>query len=159
MAALARNRGLKFSDRHIARDTVSRPITGPIFNLFGFCKDTMQGVCAGILATLGAAHMVTQPNVSIASSEPGAVSLNAVLENIAMGGLTGPIEILGGLALFFAARRPLARTLGVLAFIGFLWAYTNGYGVAELLPILSALFLQFAGAVDAQVAALSVQTF
>ena len=147
MSMAIRGRGAAFD----VRPTESAPgfLSGPLFGASGFCKDTMQGACAGILALLGGTHVTATSAPGVIAPGGGFASLGGVLENLAAGGLTGPIELLGGIALFFAARRTIARTLGLLGFIAFIVAYVNGYQLPEMLSAASDLLGRIAGALDA----------
>ncbi|NNE42407.1 MAG: hypothetical protein HKN14_15980 [Marinicaulis sp.] len=105
---------------------------GSIAGLIGFALDAFRGACAGLLGLLGASHTTGAGFVSApaAGEMPG---LTQVMEQMSVGGLAGPVELLGGLVLFLTTRRTIARTLGLLGFIGLMAAYSNGYSLDEIL--------------------------
>lgn len=145
MASAVKGRGPAYDVRPVE----SPPFFGgPIGSITGFCKDGMQGACAGLLSLLGATHIAASPT-PIASTGAGFESLPAILQNFSAGGIAGPVELLGGIVLFLAARRTVARTIGLLGFVGFLWAYANGYELPEMLSFLSDLLGRIAGALEA----------
>lgn len=115
--------------------------------LFGFCKDGFQGACSGLLGLLGATHMTGAP-AGFAELHSNIAWLDTVWSSISAGGLAGPAELLGGVALFFAARRTIARLLGLLAFIAFIAAYANGYSAADMLSALAGVLTGIAGMLD-----------
>jgi len=120
---------------------------GPIGGIIGFITDTVRGSCSGLLALLGGTHITG--TASAMTLPAGTESFVGLMEQLSVGGLTGPVEILGGAALFLTARRAIARTLGLLLFIGFAAAYANGYSVPEMLTALSDLLKRAAGLIDA----------
>lgn len=122
---------------------LSGPVNGPI----GMVKDAMQGACAGLLSFLGAMHLTgVERGAGTLRSEID--FLDNIWQSVSVGGLAGPIELLGGAALFFAARRTISRTLGLLLFVGFIAAYANGYSAADMLNALSGLLQGAAGVLD-----------
>ncbi|MEM9494635.1 MAG: hypothetical protein AAGA09_01430 [Pseudomonadota bacterium] len=131
---------------------------GPLFGAGGFCKDTMQGACAGILALLGAQHTAGAATTPMAAPGGGLPSLGPILENLSMGGLAGPLELMGGVALFLAARRTIARTIGLVGFIAILVAYMNGYDFTQMLAALSDILQRVAGFIDTTLAAVNEST-
>jgi len=145
MAAAITGRGPAFD----VRPMEARPLGfgGPIGGLAGFCKDTMQGACAGLLSLVGASH-ITATAPPIPAPGGGLATLEGVLQNFSAGGLAGPVELIGGIVLFLAARRTIARTLGVLGFIGFIVAYANGYELPEILAALSDILERASGALQ-----------
>ncbi|MEO1252933.1 MAG: hypothetical protein AAFW81_11390 [Pseudomonadota bacterium] len=106
--------------------------------LFGFCKDGVQGACAGLLGLLGVTHMTNSP-AGFADLHSNVPYLDGVWEAVSAGGIAGPMEMIGAIALFFAARRTMARTLGLVAFVAYLAAYANGYSIADMMTALSQL--------------------
>ena len=119
-------------------------MSGPFGNLLGIVKDSCQGACAGFLAMLGATHLSTAAGgVGSLSSEIG--MLDAVWQSLALNGLAGPVEVLGGIVLFFAARRTISRTIGLLGFIGVLAAYANGYSTNDMIFLLSEILERASG--------------
>ena len=131
MASAVRGRGAAYD----VRPAGEHPGIG---GLFGFCKDGFQGACAGLLGLLGATHMTGAPS-SFGALHSEVPWIDAVWSSISAGGLAGPAELLGGVVLFFAARRTIARTLGLLLFVGYLWAYVNGLTAVDMLTGLSEL--------------------
>jgi len=115
--------------------------------LFGFCKDGFQGACAGLLGLLGATHMTGAPE-GFAELHSNVAWLDNIWGAFSAGGLAGPVELLGGIALFFAARRPIARVLGLLLFVGFVTAYANGYALSDMLAALANALSLAATALD-----------
>ncbi|GJL96169.1 MAG: hypothetical protein DHS20C05_25740 [Hyphococcus sp.] len=113
-------------------------LNGPLSGLLGKLKDTGQGACAGLLSLLGVTHMTSAQSGfgSVASEFEG---INSLWQNLSANGLAGPVELLGGIVLFFAARRTVSRTIGLLGFVAFATAYANGYSVSEMLSVLSQL--------------------
>ena len=127
-----------------------RGLGAPLSDIFGFAMDCTRGACSGLLALLGASHIaagqVAQP--AIASADP----VVAMLESVAAGGLTGPVELFAGVALFLSTRRGLARVLGLLAVLAMTVGYAKGYEPAELLGLIAQLLQTAAGGLE-QVAA------
>lgn len=142
MATAVRRRGPVFETRPAGESAAGGPVRG----VFGFCKDTAQGACAGLLSLLGASHIM---GPSSAAAFGGVQSISGLLERVASGGFAGPVELLGATVLFFTARRTIARTIGLLLFIGFMAAYVNGYSMQEMLTALSELLRGVAGVLDA----------
>lgn len=134
---------------YAAQPYAAAPIGSPIGGLVGFFKDAVQGACSGLLALLGATHMTGAPEgfAEIRSNVP---LLDGMWESISAGGLAGPVEMLGGVALFLAARRAIARTCGLLLFIGFVFAYAQGYTLSDILMALSSVIGDAAGALQRQ---------
>lgn len=116
-------------------------------SLFGICKDGLQGACSGLLGLLGATHMTGAPT-GFAELHSEVPWLDAVWSSISAGGLAGPVELLGGIALFFAARRTVSRTVGLLLFIGFIVAYVNGYSASDMLTAVSEILATVAQRLD-----------
>lgn len=143
MATAVRGRGPVFDTRPTTEDKAGGPLRG----VFGFCKDTAQGACAGLLSLLGASHLLGAP--SSVASVGGVQSFSGLLERFATGGFAGPVELIGATVLFLTARRTIARTIGLLLFIGFMAAYVNGYSLAEMLSALSELLRGAAGVLEA----------
>ena len=123
--AVYEGRPVQEFDRHR-----NRPVRG----LAGFLFDCSRGACAGLLTLLGGLHIIQGQAAETLTSAP-ATSMAGVLEKFAAGGLTGPIELIAGVALFVTARPGMARLIGLLAFIGFVTAYVQGYNPQEILAI------------------------
>ena len=110
---------------------------GLLGQLIGSVKDTCQGACAGFLGLLGTLHMSSESSgVSTLSSQ--IPFLDMLWASISANGLAGPIELLGGLALFLTARRVVSRMVGLLGFIAFIAAYAQGYSIGDMVLGLSA---------------------
>ena len=122
-------------------------LSGPIGGLIGMIKDALQGACSGLLSLLGATHMTGTPG-GLGTLHSEIDVLDGIWQSISAGGLAGPVELLGGIALFFAARRTISRTAGLLAFIAFIAAYSNGYSVNDMLTVLANLLEGAAGALQ-----------
>ncbi len=140
MASTVQGRGAHYD----VRPAGEHPGVG---GLFGFCKDGVQGACAGLLGLLGATHMTGAP-AGFAELHSNIPWLDTIWSSISAGGLAGPVELLGGVALFFAARRTIARLLGLLLFIAFITAYANGYSASDMLSFLANVLVQAAGALE-----------
>ncbi len=112
--------------------------SGLIGQFIGSTKDACQGACAGFLGMLGALHMSSETSgISTLSSQFS--FLDTLWASISANGLAGPIELLGGLALFLAARRVVSRMIGLLGFIAVMAAYAQGYSVSDMILALSSL--------------------
>ncbi|MHA7872414.1 MAG: hypothetical protein ACX939_08700 [Hyphococcus sp.] len=111
---------------------------GPFGGVIGAVKDVCQGACSGFLGLLGAKHMTSTPE-GFTALESNIGMIDVVWKSLSTNGLAGPIELLGGLVLFFAARRTLARTLGLVGFIAFIAAYAHGYTLSDMIAALSVL--------------------
>ncbi len=109
---------------------------GPMAGVIGKVKDIGQGACAGLLSFLGVTHM-SSPSVGVGSLASEFEGVNSLWQALSANGLAGPVELLGGIVLFFAARRTVSRTIGLLGFVGFAAAYANGYSLPEMLAVLS----------------------
>lgn len=120
-----------------------------IRNAFGICKDSFQGACAGLLSLLGVTHMTSAPD-GVARIHSEAAWLDTLWGSLSAGGIAGPMELLGGIALFFAARRSISRLIGLLAFVGFLVAYMKGYSLIDMLNLLSSATGGLAERLDAR---------
>ncbi len=140
MASIVQGRGAEYDVRPAGEHAGFR-------GLFGFCKDGVQGACAGLLGLLGATHMTGAPE-GFAELHSHVAWLDTIWSSISAGGLAGPVELIGGVALFFAARRTIARLLGLLLFVGFVTAYANGYSASDMLGFLANLLAQAAGALE-----------
>jgi hypothetical protein len=117
---------------------------GPLGSLTGFGVDTARGACSGLLALIGGVHM-TGTATSAAVTGAGWQSITSVAEMLSSGGFAGPAELIGGAALFLTTRRPLARMMGLLAFIAFIAAYANGYSINDMILALSGVLERASG--------------
>lgn len=124
------------------------PWGGPLTGIAAMGKDACQGACAGFLSLIGATHLTSGPSVFGELTSANGM-FDQVWSALAANGMSGPIELLGGIALFFAARRTVSRTIGLVAFIAFVAAYANGYTLADIAGVASTLLESVAGALDA----------
>jgi len=118
---------------------------GPVRSLACIIKDACQGAGAGLLSLTGA--------TSIASGQPMAAAsdlgmLGSIFPALGSSGLTGPLQLVGGVLLFLAARRTISRTAGLMAFIAFIAAYANGYTLVDMLSAASSVLDNAAGALE-----------
>lgn len=120
---------------------------GPLGGLFGMGKDVCQGACAGFLSLMGATHL-TGAQSSFGTVGSNIDFLDQVWASLSANGLAGPVELLGGIALFLAARRTISRTVGLLGFVAMVVAYANGYSFADMISALSDLLQGAAGVLD-----------
>ncbi|MEO1137160.1 MAG: hypothetical protein AAFW68_11245 [Pseudomonadota bacterium] len=120
---------------------------GPLTGLFGMGKDACQGACAGFLSLMGATHL-TGGQSAFGTVGSNIDFLDRIWASLSANGLAGPVELLGGVALFLAARRTVSRTIGLLAFVAFVVAYANGYSLADMISILSNLLQGAATALE-----------
>ncbi len=120
---------------------------GPAAGLFGISKDACQGACAGFLSLIGATHLTGGTSAfGVSGSNIG--FLDNIWTTLSANGMAGPVELLGGVALFLAARRTISRTFGLLAFIIFAAAIANGYTVADMLSMTSDFLKGAAGVLE-----------
>lgn len=131
MTSIIKGRGARYDVRPTGE-------ASSLGGLFGICRDGLQGACAGLLGLLGATHITGAPT-GFAEIHSNIPMLDSVWGALSAGGLAGPAELLGGIALFFAARRTIARTLGLLAFIAYIAAYVNGFTAVDMLSGMSDL--------------------
>lgn len=140
MASAVRGRGAAYD----VRPESESPGLGGIV---GSCKDALQGACSGLLGLLGATHMTGAPT-GFAELHSEIAWIDGIWSAFSAGGLAGPVELIGAVALFFAARRTVSRTIGLLLFVGFVTAYSNGYSASEMLSALSDLLAGLAQRLD-----------
>ncbi len=119
----------------------------PLSGFSGICKDTSQGACAGFLSLIGATHL-TGGTSAFGASGSNIGFLDNIWTTLSANGMAGPVELLGGIALFLAARRTVSRTFGLMAFIVFAAAIANGYTVSDILGMLSSFLERAASVVD-----------
>ncbi len=134
-----------------ARETA---ISGPLAGFAGMSKDVCQGACAGFLALIGATHLTGGESV-LGASGSNIAFLDQIWSSMAANGLAGPVELLGGIALFLAARRTISRTAGLMIFVAMIAAFANGYTLNDAMALLSNLLQGAAGAIDSIPAAQS----
>jgi len=124
---------------------------GPISTLIGFIMDAVRGACAGLLMLLGGAHVMGGIGEKTPAATQGWDAFAAIAQhfsmNGSMNGFAGAADLIGGAALFLTARRAVARTIGVLAFIALLAAYAQGYTLADVVSAAWRLLGEAAGAV------------
>jgi hypothetical protein len=118
---------------------------GPLAGLAATIKDAAQGAGAGFLSLTGA--------TTIASGETMAATgdlglLGELWPALATNGMSGPVQLVGGVLLFLAARRTISRTAGLLIFLACVVGYSNGYTLADMLSGASAVLEGAAGALE-----------
>lgn len=119
---------------------------GAVGGAAGISKDALQGAGAGLLALIGATQL-TGGEAFIAGGS-NIDMLNQLWASLSGTGLTGPAQMLAGVALFLAARRTVSRTAGLLAFIAIAAAYANGMSLPDMAAALSGMLKGAAGALD-----------
>ena len=110
-------------------DGLGGGIAGPAFDACLFCKDLLQGVSAALLGIIGAIHMSLQDGL------PTELPVNwdiGLIENLSAGNGMAGLQIIAAASLFFATRRGVARTLGVLVILFYLIMHNYGYGSGEI---------------------------
>lgn len=120
---------------------------GLIGGLIGSLKDICQGACSGFLGMLGAMHM-TSSTGEFATLSSEIDFLDTIWASLSANGLAGPIELIGGIALFFAARRAMSRMIGLIGFIAFMVAYAQGYSINDMILALSSGLEMLSGALQ-----------
>ncbi|WP_425408906.1 hypothetical protein [Hyphococcus sp.] len=125
----------------------NRGAFGPLSGVAGASKDVCQGACAGFLSLIGATHLTGAESV-MGTSGSSIDFLDNIWSSLAANGMAGPVELLGGVALFLAARRTVSRTLGLIIFIAIAAAIANGYTLADMLGMVSSFLQSAAGVVD-----------
>jgi len=143
MTIALRGAGARYDIRPAKAD--DSPYGGPMTGLACMLKDAMQGAGAGFLSLTGA--------TSIANGQPVTAAgdfglLGEVFPSLAASGLTGPLQLVGGVILFLAARRTISRTAGLMGFVAFLAAYANGYSLADMLTAASDFLEGAAGVLE-----------
>lgn len=143
MTIAVKGAGVRYDVRPARAD--GSPYSGPLTGLACMIKDAMQGAGAGFLSLTGA--------TSIASGQPMTAAgdlglLGEVFPSLAASGLTGPLQLMGGVILFLAARRTISRTAGLMGFLAFLAAYANGYSLADMLSVASDVLEGAAGVLE-----------
>ncbi len=118
---------------------------GLIGSIIGSIKDVCQGACSGFLGMLGAMHM-TSGSGEFATLSSEIDVLDTLWGSLAANGLAGPIELIGGVALFLAARRAMSKMIGLVGFIAFMVAYAQGYSVNDMILMLSSVLETLSGA-------------
>jgi len=104
---------------------------GPARSLACIIKDVCQGAGAGFLSMTGATSIASGQPLTATTSDFG--MLGEIFPSLAASGVTGPLQLVGGVLLFLAARRTISRTAGLMGFIAFIAAYANGYSLADIL--------------------------
>jgi len=104
---------------------------GPVRSLACIIKDACQGAGAGFLSMTGATSITSGQPITATTGDLG--MLGEIFPSLAASGMTGPLQLVGGVLLFLAARRTISRTAGLMAFIAFIAAYANGYSLADIL--------------------------
>jgi hypothetical protein len=136
MALAIRGRGAAYDVRPAGENGFG--FLGTFTGLIGFVKDAIQGSCSGLLALVGASQL-SGASGGIATVGSEIESFNGLWQSLSASGLAGPVELFAGIVLFFAARRTIARTLGLLVFIAGVVAYAQGYTVTDMVSVVSSL--------------------
>jgi hypothetical protein len=134
MALAIRGRGAAYDVRPSGESGFG--ILGPFSGLIGFVKDAVQGSCSGLLSLVGVSH-ISGASGGLATIGSEIESLDGLWQSLSASGVAGPVELFAGIVLFFAARRTIARTLGLLVFIAGVAAYAQGYSATDMLSALS----------------------
>ena len=143
MTIAVRGAGARYDVRPARAD--GSPYGGPLTGLACMIKDAMQGAGAGFLSLTGATSIASGETMT-AAGDLG--MLGAVFPSLAQSGLTGPLQLVGGVILFLAARRTISRTAGLMGFLAFLAAYANGYSLADVLSAASDVLEGAAGVLE-----------
>ena len=143
MAIAVKGAGARYDVRPARAD--GSPYGGPLTGLACMIKDAMQGAGAGFLSLTGATSIASGETMT-AAGDLG--MLGAVFPSLAGSGLTGPLQLVGGVILFLAARRTISRTAGLMGFLAFLAAYANGYSLADMLSVASDVLEGAAGVLE-----------
>lgn len=106
-----------------------------------------RGVLAGLLMFFGGVHMTGHAD-ELVPHDSGLGALHEIVDQMSIGGLTGPIEFLIGLGLFLTIRNPAMRMFSVLFMGGILFGYANGYTLADMLGMIAHLLEDAAGMVE-----------
>lgn len=114
-----------------------------VFRKFG------QGAGAAYLAFAGSSTMISPAQAGQAPPVIDFTSLNGIAESLATGGLNGPLQIVGALALFFAAGPCIARIAGLILFAGAIFLYTQGVTFEEMSLFAGQLLERFSAAGEA----------
>lgn len=117
---------------------------GLIGRFVGSIKDVCQGACSGFLGMIGAMHM-TSGTGEFAHLSSEIDFLDTLWASLSANGLAGPIELVAGIAMFFAARRAMSRMVGLIGFIAFMVAYVQGYSISDMILALSSILETLSG--------------
>jgi len=128
---------------------------GPIAGLIGSFKDICQGACSGFLGMIGAMHM-TSGTGEFATLSSEIDFLDTLWGSLVSNGLAGPIELIGGVTLFLAARRAMSRMIGLIGFIAFMVAYAQGYSISDMILAVSSILETVSGALRSSLVTESV---
>ncbi len=134
MALAVRGKGAAYDVRPAGERSFG--FVGPFAGLIGFIKDAIQGSCSGLLTLVGVSQL-SGASGGFATVGSEIESLDGLWQTLSTTGLAGPVELFAGVVLFFAARRTIARTLGLLVFIAGVAAYAQGYTATDMLSALS----------------------
>ena len=97
-----------------------------------FCKDIVQGLLSGLMMIAGSTQLMTGEAIATLAAFPPVLD-SAFLQDVLSGRTMGGLEVIVAALLFFSARRGLARTIGVLALVGYLAFQNMGLTGADLL--------------------------
>lgn len=119
------------------------PIGGAVRSLTGLAR----GVLAGLFIFFGAVHLTGKADL-IAPPDTALGQLHELVDQMSIGGLTGPIEVVVGLLLFLTVKETVSRALGLALVIVIVAGYASGYTLADMLSALSSLLRNAAGVLD-----------
>ncbi|MEQ8178081.1 MAG: hypothetical protein RIC52_09120 [Amphiplicatus sp.] len=91
-----------------------------------------QGAGAAYLAFAGSSTMISPAQAGQAPPVIDFTSLNGIAESLATGGLNGPLQVIGALALFLAAGPCIARFIGLALFACAIFLYTQGVSIEDM---------------------------
>ena len=106
-----------------------------------FCKDVVQGLLSGLMVIAGSAQMMVTDYTG--SVLPAGFS-GAFFEDLFSGRMMGVMQIAVAALLFISTRRGSARTLGILALLGYVAFHNSGVTLEAVLSGTSSLLVQLA---------------
>lgn len=111
-------------------------IAGPV----SFLRSIGQGACAGLLAMLGATHLIEAAPLwgkeGAAAEAVASGGLDGFIEAALAGGAPGALELVGAAALFLSAGRGPGKVIGLLAFVAIAWAHAQGVDHSQMIDAL-----------------------
>jgi hypothetical protein len=106
-----------------------------------------RGILAGLLMFFGGVHVSGHAD-ELVPHDSGLGALHEIVDQLSIGGLTGPIELIIGLGLFLTIRNPAIRLFSLLLMGGVIFGYANGYTLADMLGLLATLLKDAAGMLE-----------
>lgn len=106
-----------------------------------------RGILAGLLMFFGGVH-ITGHAEELAPHDSGLGALHEIVDQLSIGGLTGPIELIIGLGLFLTIKSSAMRMFSILLMGGIIIGYANGYTLADMLGLLAMLLQDAAGMLE-----------